>query len=141
MSQDPYIEKIEHIGIAVKDIVAANDLYTKLLGTGPYKMETVDSELVITSFFQVGESKIELVCATEENSPIYKFINHRGPGVHHIAFAVKDIIKSMEYLKEQGFKLINDMPKRGADNKWVCFVHPKSVDGVLIELCQDVLEE
>ena len=132
------MKKIEHIGIAVKDITKSNELFASLFGKEHYKIETVDSENVSTSFFQVGPNKIELLEATSPNSPIAKFIDKRGEGIHHIAFAVKDIYKEMERLKKEGFQLINDEPKKGADNKLVCFLHPKSANGVLIELCQEI---
>ena len=135
------MNKIEHIGIAVKDIAAANEVYAQLLGTSHYKMEEVSSEGVNTSFFECGESKIELLQATNENSPIAKFIEKRGEGMHHIAFAVDDIWAEMERLKEKGFILLNQEPKRGADNKWVVFLHPKSLNGVLVELCQEINDE
>ena len=133
------IEKIEHIGIAVKNLVEANKIYEQLLGTPPYKMETVDSEGVNTSFFKTGESKVELLQATEEESAITKFIAKKGEGIHHIAFAVKDIYKEIKRLKEEGYTIINESPKKGADNKLVCFVHPKNTKGVLIELCQEIV--
>jgi len=133
------IEKIEHIGIAVKNLDEANKIYEQLLGTPPYKMETVDSEGVNTSFFKTGESKVELLQATEEESAITKFIAKKGEGIHHIAFAVKDIYKEIKRLKEEGYTIINESPKKGADNKLVCFVHPKNTKGVLIELCQEIV--
>lgn len=132
------MKKIEHIGIAVKDLSKANSLYEKLLGKKPYKQEEVKSENVMTSFFKVGFNKVELLEATDPNSPIAKFIEKRGEGVHHIAFDVKDIKKEMERLRKEGFILLNEQPKKGADNKLVCFVHPKSANGVLIELCQAI---
>ena len=132
------IEKIEHIGIAVKNLVEANKIYEQLLGTPPYKMETVDSEGVNTSFFKTGESKVELLQATKDESTIAKFIAKKGEGIHHIAFAVNDIHKEMKRLKEGGYTIINENPKKGADNKLVCFVHPKNTKGVLIELCQEI---
>ena len=132
------VEKIEHIGIAVKNIKEANKVYEKLLGLAPYKTETVESEGVNTSFFQTGESKIELLQATTNESAIAKFIEKRGEGIHHIAFAVKDISGEIKRLKEEGFMVINETPKKGADNKLVCFVHPKNTQGVLIELCQEI---
>ena len=132
------IEKIEHIGIAVKNLDEANKIYEQLLGTPPYKMETVDSEGVNTSFFKTGESKVELLQATKDESAIAKFIAKKGEGIHHIAFAVKDIHKEIKRLKEDGYKIINESPKKGADNKLVCFVHPKNTKGVLIELCQEI---
>lgn len=130
--------KIEHIGIAVKNLSESNDLFSKLLGKKHYKIEEVASEGVNTSFFQVGDNKIELLEATEENSPIAKFINKKGEGVHHIAYDVDDILIEMKRLKEEGFILLNETPKKGADNKLVCFLHPKSTNGVLIELCQEI---
>ncbi len=132
------INKIEHIGIAVKDINQANVLYEKLLGTPPYKQEVVESEAVITSFFQLGESKIELLASTDKNGPIGKFISKKGEGIHHIAFDVDDIEKELERLEKEGFLIINKTPKKGADNKLVAFIHPKSTNGVLIELCQEI---
>ncbi|MBP7821453.1 MAG: methylmalonyl-CoA epimerase [Saprospiraceae bacterium] len=131
------ITKIEHIGIAVKSINDANEIYTKLLGVAPYKQEEVASEHVITSFFKTGINKIELLEATHESSAIAKFIEKKGEGIHHIAFDVEDILAEMERLKALGFVLLNEQPKHGADNKLVCFVHPKSTNGVLIELCQE----
>jgi len=132
------MEKIEHIGIAVKSLKDSNEMYTKLLGTAPYKTEAVPSEGVNTSFFKMGASKIELLEATQEDSPIAKFLEKRGEGVHHIAYAVEDIRSEMKRLKDEGFHLLNEEPKKGADNKWVAFLHPKSTGGVLIELCQDI---
>tara|TARA_B100000809_G_scaffold241640_1_gene264996 strand:+ start:1899 stop:2303 length:405 start_codon:yes stop_codon:yes gene_type:complete len=134
------MDKIEHIGIAVKDLEAANEVYTKLFGEAPYKTETVESEGVSTSFFKIGESKIELLEATKEDSAIAKFIAKKGEGIHHIAFAVKDINSEMERMRNEGFIVLNDAPKKGADNKLVCFLHPKSTNGVLIELCQEISE-
>ena len=130
------MEKIEHIGIAVKDLEAANETYAALLGTAHYKTETVESEGVDTSFFRVGESKIELLAATREDSPIAKFLEKRGEGIHHIAFEVKDIRAELQRLKSEGFVLLNEEPKKGADNKLVAFLHPKSANGVLVELVQ-----
>jgi len=130
---------IEHIGIAVKDLKQANNLYQSLLGIAPYKEELVASEFVKTSFFKVGKTKIELLQATQNNSPIANFINKKGEGIHHIAFEVKDIKNELKRLKAEGFTLINNVPKRGADNKLVAFLHPKSANGVLIELCQNIL--
>lgn len=134
------MEKIEHIGIAVKNLEEANETYKALLGKKHYKTEGVESEGVITSFFEVGESKIELLAATSEDSPIAKFISKRGEGIHHIAFKVKDIRKEMLRLQEEGFMLLNEEPKKGADGKIVVFLHPKSANGVLVELCQDIGE-
>jgi methylmalonyl-CoA/ethylmalonyl-CoA epimerase len=129
--------KIEHLGIAVKDLNASIDLYTQLLATPCYKIEEVATEGVNTAFFSTGDSKIELLQATNENSPIAKFIDKKGPGIHHIAFEVEDIIAEMKRLEALGFELLNAVPKNGADNKLVCFLHPKTTNGVLIELCQD----
>ncbi|HEY4650565.1 MAG TPA: methylmalonyl-CoA epimerase [Pontibacter sp.] len=132
------MKKVEHIGIAVKNFSEANGLYYKLLGAEPYKTEHVDSEGVNTSFFKVGDTKIELLEATNPGSAIAKFIEKRGEGIHHIAFEVEDIIAEMERLKQEGFILLNEQPKKGADNKLVCFVHPKSANGVLVELTQEI---
>ncbi len=132
-----HINKIEHLGIAVKDIDQANALYEKLLGVPPYKQEVVESEAVITSFFKVGDHKIELLASTDENGPIGKFITKKGEGIHHIAFDVDDIQLELDRLEKEGFQLINKIPKSGADNKLVAFLHPKSTNGVLIELCQE----
>lgn len=132
------MNKIEHIGIAVKSIEEANNLYAKLLGEKPYKSEEVESEKVLTSFFKNGPNKIELLAATDENSAIAKFINKKGEGIHHIAFAVDNIYEEMDRLQKEGFQLLSDSPKKGADNKLVCFVHPKSAHGVLVELCQEI---
>ncbi|MDX1601959.1 MAG: methylmalonyl-CoA epimerase [Salinimicrobium sediminis] len=135
------MKNIEHIGIAVKDLEAANEVYSKLLCTESYKSEKVRSEGVETSFFKVGLNKIELLAATSEDSPIAKFIEKRGEGIHHIAFEVEDIRAEMKRLKEEGFELISKRPKKGADNKLVAFLHPKSANGVLVELCQEILED
>ncbi|MBL0047234.1 MAG: methylmalonyl-CoA epimerase [Bacteroidetes bacterium] len=132
--------RIEHIGIAVKNTETANLLFEQLLGAGSYKSEAVASEGVETSFFKVGENKIELLQASSPDSPIAKFIEKRGEGIHHIAFEVEDIYKEMERLKLLGFTLLNETPKKGADNKLICFVHPKSANGVLVELCQEIRE-
>jgi methylmalonyl-CoA/ethylmalonyl-CoA epimerase len=134
------MQKIEHIGIAVKDADQAQQLYAALLGEPAYKEEQVDSEGVRTVFFQVGESKLELLEAQNEDSAIAKHINKRGEGIHHIALAVQDIDAEIVRLQQQGFRLINDQPKDGADNKRICFLHPKGTQGVLIELCQDKSE-
>ncbi|WP_299221734.1 methylmalonyl-CoA epimerase [uncultured Aquimarina sp.] len=131
------MNKIEHIGIAVKDIDQANTLYEQLLGVPPYKQEIVESEAVITSFFKVGENKIELVASIREDGPIGKFISKKGEGIHHIAFDVDDIEQELERLEKEGFQLINKIPKKGADNKLVAFIHPKTTNGVLVELCQE----
>ncbi|MCJ8164901.1 methylmalonyl-CoA epimerase [Pontibacter sp. E15-1] len=132
------MRNVEHIGIAVKNFSEANALYFKLLGVEPYKAEFVPSENVNTSFFKVGDTKIELLEGTSEDSAITKFIQKRGEGIHHIAFEVEDILQEMERLKQEGFTLLSEAPKKGADNKLVCFVHPKSANGVLIELTQEI---
>ncbi len=132
------MEKIEHLGIAVKNLAESNILFAKLLGVEPYKIEEVASEGVNTSFFQVADSKIELLEATRPDSPIAKFIEKRGEGIHHLAFEVNDIRAEMKRLEKEGFTLLNTEPKQGADNKIVCFLHPKGTNGVLIELCQSV---
>ena len=131
------IQKIEHIGIAVKNIQESNLLFKKLFGKDHYKIEAVESEGVNTSFFMLGETKIELVAATSENSSIAKFIEKKGEGIHHIAYSVDNIEMEMERLKNEGFEVINQQPKDGADNKRVCFLHPKSTNGVLVELCEE----
>ena len=132
------MNKIEHIGIAVKSIESSTSLFAKLFAKNAYKREEVLSEGVITEFFQLGENKIELLEATHAESPIAKFIEKKGEGIHHIAFEVSDIVAEMKRLKEEGFQLLSDAPKKGADNKLVCFLHPKSTNGVLIELCQSI---
>ena len=132
------MKKIEHIGIAVKSIENANKIYSSLFGYSPYKMEEVKSEGVKTSFFMTGDSKIELLEATNPDSPIAKFIEKKGEGIHHIAFAVDDIESEILRLKKEGFIVLNETPKKGADNKLVAFLHPKSTQGVLVELCQDI---
>ena len=132
------MNKIEHIGIAVKSLETSNALFAKLFGEAHYKLERVESEGVSTSFFKVGDNKIELLEATNENSPIAKFIEKKGEGIHHIAFDVDDIESELQRLKGEGFVLINEKPKKGADNKLVAFLHPKTTNGVLIELCQDI---
>ncbi len=132
------MKKIEHIGIAVKDLDTSNELFAALFGTAHYKTEEVASEGVKTSFFKVGFNKIELLEATTAESPIAKFIEKKGEGVHHIAFAVKDIVSEIKRLKSEGFIVLNEKPKKGADNKLVAFLHPKSTNGVLIELCQEI---
>lgn len=131
------MNKIEHIGIAVKNLEDAIQTYTELLGAECYKTEAVESEGVKTAFFRVGESKIELLEASNENSPIAKFIEKKGEGIHHIAFDVTNIKESMNELASKGFQLLNEEPKNGADNKLVAFIHPKSSNGVLVELCQE----
>jgi len=130
--------KIEHIGIAVKSLEDSNELFAKLFGKAHYKVEAVASENVDTSFFQIGESKIELLHATSSDSAIAKYIDKKGEGIHHIAFAVEDIEAEVERLKAEGFQPISEKPKKGADNKLVFFFHPKSTNGVLIELCQEI---
>jgi methylmalonyl-CoA/ethylmalonyl-CoA epimerase len=135
-----HLIRIEHIGIAVKDLNAAEEIYTRLLGEAPYKREAVESEGVITSFFRTGPNKIELLESTRADGPIAKAIEKRGEGIHHIAFEVADIRAEMARLRAEGFTLLNEEPKRGADNKLVCFVHPKSAGGVLVELCQEVYD-
>lgn len=132
------MRKIEHIGIAVKDINASNDLFKTLFGQPHYKIEDVESEGVKTSFFECGPNKIELLQATNPGSPIAKFIEKKGEGIHHIAFAVDDIESEIKRLKEEGFRMIHEEPKKGADNKLIAFLHPKASNGVLVELCQDI---
>jgi len=130
--------KIEHLGIAVKSLDASIPLYEKLLNTACYKTEAVESEHVKTAFFRTGESKIELLESTSENGVISNFINKKGEGIHHVAFEVADIESEMKRLVSEGFTLINEKPKAGADNKLVCFLHPKNINGVLIELCMEI---
>ncbi len=132
------LTNIEHIGIAVRDLALANALYTRLLNVPPYKQETIESEGVTTSFFRVNQTKLELLEATSPDSVIARFLEKRGEGVHHIAVEVDDIQAEMERLKSEGFTLLNEQPKPGADNKLVCFLHPKTTNGVLIELCQEI---
>lgn len=134
------MRKIEHIGIAVKDLQISNDLFERLLGTPAYKEEEVASEGVKTSFFMNGPNKIELLEATNPDSPIAKFIEKKGEGIHHIAFDVEDIVAEISRLKSEGFNVLNETPKKGADNKLVAFLHPKGTNGVLIELCQEIKE-
>ena len=129
--------KIEHLGIAVKDLGISNELFGKLLGKPSYKEETVEGEAVKTSFFEIGESKIELLEATSKDSPIAKYLEKNREGIHHIAFAVDDMEKEIQRLRNEGFVFINETPKEGADNKMVVFLHPKSTNGVLVELCCD----
>ena len=131
------MRKVEHIGIAVKSLSVSVPLFEKLLNTSCYKTETVESEAVATAFFQQGETKIELLESTKEDGVIQKFIANKGEGLHHIAFDVEDIVAEMKRLKSEGFVLLNETPKHGADNKLVCFLHPKNTAGVLIELCQE----
>jgi len=132
------MKKIEHIGIAVNSLETSNALFEKLFGQPPYKMESVESEGVNTSFFMNGPNKIELLEATNPESPIAKFLEKKGEGIHHIAFDVEDIVSEIERLKNEGFVVLNEIPKKGADNKLVAFLHPKSTNGVLIELCQEI---
>ncbi len=130
--------KLEHLGFAVKNLSEADEMYRRLLGTGPYKREKVPSEHVITSFFKVGEVKIELLEATSNESAIAGFIEKRGEGMHHVAFEVENIELEIQRLRAEGFQIINEKPKKGADNKLVTFIHPKSTKGILVELCQEI---
>ena len=132
------IKKIEHIGIAVKDLNKSNELFKKLLGEQSYKTEAVDSESVTTSFFKVGDQKIELLEASEPNSTIARFIERRGEGMHHLAFHVENIDEEIERLEKEGFEFVSKTPTKGADNKMVVFLHPKTTNGVLVELCQEI---
>jgi methylmalonyl-CoA/ethylmalonyl-CoA epimerase len=132
------MNNIEHIGIAVKNLKASNVLFAKLFGKPHYKEESVESEGVNTSFFKVGSNKIELLEASKPDSPIAKFLEKKGEGIHHIAYDVDDIDAELKRLKAEGFIILNETPKKGADNKLVAFLHPKSTNGVLIELCQDI---
>jgi methylmalonyl-CoA/ethylmalonyl-CoA epimerase len=132
------MKNIDHIGIAVKDLNLSIPLFERLLKTPCYKTEMVESERVNTAFFQTGESKIELVQSETADGVISKFIEKKGEGIHHIAFEVEDILAEMKRLSEEGFQLLNESPKKGADNKWVCFLHPKGTNGVLVELCQTI---
>ena len=134
------LQQVEHIGIAVKNLEASNDVFAKIFGVPHYKIEAVASENVNTSFFKVGTTKIELLEATAPESAIAKFIEKRGEGIHHLAFEVADIHAEMQRLENEGFTLLNKTPKRGADNKLVCFLHPKGTNGVLVELCQEIKE-
>jgi len=131
------MRKIEHLGIAVKDLEASKQLFSRLLGKESYKEENVDGEGVNTAFFTVGETKIELLEATRTDSPIARFIEKKSEGIHHIAFDVADIREEVRRLKEEGFEILNEEPKEGADNKLVVFLHPRSTNGVLVELCQE----
>ena len=132
------IKKIEHLGIAVKDLNKSNELFKKLLGKQSYKIEAVDSESVTTSFFKVGDQKIELLEASEPNSTIARFIERRGEGMHHLAFHVESIDEEIERLEKEGFEFVSKTPTKGADNKMVVFLHPKTTNGVLVELCQEI---
>ncbi len=132
------MRKIEHIGIAVKNIEESNKVFAKIFGKENYKSEIVESEGVVTSFFQVGENKLELVSATNSDSSIAKYLEKNREGMHHIAFDVEDIEKEMIRLKNEGVRILNEKPKQGADNKLICFLHPNDTNGVLIELCQEI---
>ena len=132
------MNKIEHIGIAIKDAATSVAVFNRLFNTEPYKIEPVESEFVNTIFYNVGANKIELLEATHADSAIAKFIDKKGEGIHHIAFDVDDIYEEMKRLTNEGFILLNEQPKKGADNKLICFVHPKSSNGILIELCQEI---
>ena len=131
------INKVEHIGIAVENIDSSNKLFAKLLGKQHYKTEPIESESVITSFFKIGEQKIELLQSTVQKGPIAKFIEKRNEGIHHLAFHVDSIVEEVKRLKKEGFEFISETPKKGADNKIIVFLHPKTTNGVLIELCQN----
>lgn len=132
------MQKVEHIGIAVKSLVQSIPVFEKLLNSQCYKTELVESESVNTAFFQSGETKIELLESTDPNGVIARFIEKKGEGIHHIAFDVTDIDAEMQRLKDEGFILLNEQPKKGADNKLVCFLHPRSTNNVLIEICQEI---
>ena len=134
------MKKIEHIGIAVKNFELSVPLYEKMLNTICYKQELVASEKVNTAFFKVGDSKIELLCSTDPEGIIARYIDKKGEGIHHIAYEVEDIYTEMTRMQAEGFTLLQETPKRGADNKWVCFLHPKDTGGVLVELCQEIIE-
>jgi methylmalonyl-CoA/ethylmalonyl-CoA epimerase len=131
------MRKIEHIGIAVADLKKSNELFARLLGKSHFKTQLVEGEGVETSFFQLGDTKVELLQASRSDSPIAKFIDRKSEGVHHIAFDVEDIMVEVERLKAEGFEILNEIPKLGADNKLVVFLHPRSTNGVLVELCQE----
>ena len=132
------IKKIEHVGIAVKNLNKSNSLFKKLLGEASYKTETVEAEAVTTSFFKLGDQKIELLQAETSNSPVSKFLNKRGEGMHHLALHVEDLQKEIERLEKEGFSFVSKNPTKGADNKMIVFLHPKTTNGVLIELCQEI---
>lgn len=132
------MKNVEHIGIAVKELEAAEKLFSSLFNINPYKRETVASEDVSTSFFQINQTKIELLQSMSDDGVIAKFIEKKGEGFHHVAFEVEDIYEEMDRLKKEGFTLLSETPKHGADNKLVCFLHPKSTNGMLIELCQEI---
>ena len=130
--------RIEHIGIAVKSLIESDPLFERLIGSASYKHEDVPDQKVITSFFKAGDTKVELLQATHPDSPIHRFIERRGEGIHHIAFEVEDIRTEMKRLKQEGFELLQEEPVIGADNKWICFIHPRSANGVLVEICQSI---
>ena len=134
------MKKIDHIGIAVKDLKKSNFIYENILGIAPYKEETLELQSVKASFFKVNNSKIELIEAIGDDSKIAKFIKNKGEGIHHIAFLVDDIYEEMKRLVKLGFKLVNNVPKKGADNKLICFIYPKKTSGVLIEICQEIIK-
>jgi len=129
---------LEHIGIAVKSLMESDPLFERLIGSPSYKHEDVPDQKVITSFFKSGGAKVELLQATHPDSPIHRFIERRGEGIHHIAFEVADIVAEMKRLKQEGFELLQEEPTIGADNKWICFIHPRSANGVLVEICQSI---
>ncbi|MEM7162598.1 MAG: methylmalonyl-CoA epimerase [Bacteroidota bacterium] len=129
--------KLDHIGIAVSNLDTANELFEEIMGVSAYKEEEVQGESVITSFFMAGESKIELLVSTQDDGPISRFVKKKGEGIHHIAFEVEDIEERIEYFRKKGYRLLNEVPKKGADNKLIAFLHPKDTSGVLIEICQD----
>ena len=132
------IKKIEHVGIAVKDLEKSNELFKKLLGKTSYKTENVESENVTTSFFKIGDQKIELLKSTSENSSVSRFLDRRGEGMHHLALHVEDIPTEIQRLENEGFSFVSKTPVKGADNKMIVFLHPKTTNGVLIELCQEI---
>jgi methylmalonyl-CoA/ethylmalonyl-CoA epimerase len=132
------MQNIDHIGVAVKNLAVSVPLFEKLMNTSCYKMETVEGEQVNTAFFKTGETKVELLESASADGVIAKFIDKKGEGIHHIAFEVPDIVSEMKRLKSEGFVLLNEEPKKGADNKLVCFLHPKNTNGVLVELCQSI---
>ena len=133
------MNRVDHIGIAVNDINKSNKLFAKILGKDNFETEIVDSEGVITSSFELGDSKIELIASVDSKSPIAKYLTKRKEGVHHIALYVLDIKKEMDRLRKEGIRLLNDVPKKGADNKLICFLNPKDTNGVLIEMCQNII--
>lgn len=135
------MKQIDHIGVAVNDLSVADALYTRLLGVAPTFHESVSSQHLEVSFFEIGSTKVELLMPTDERSTIHKFLQNKGEGIHHVAFEVEDILTEMKRLKEQGFSLLSNEPLRGANHKWVCFVHPKTAGGVLVEICQKIKED